>query len=95
MRELFAVGARRDGFAAEADRAFGVALDELPDLVDDGEGVHVALALRLAPGEEAMAAQHDAVAAGIFAHRLAHASGPVQSRAAAREARPASDRTRD
>ena len=52
--------------------ALGVARDELSDLVDDGEGVDVALALRLAPGEEAVAAEHDAVAAGIVADRLAH-----------------------
>ena len=69
-QELCAIGARRNGFAAEADCAlcFAVARDELADLVDDGEGVQVALALRLAPGEEAVAAQHDAVAAGIVAH---------------------------
>ncbi len=40
-------------------------LDELADLVDDGEGVHVARPLRIAPGEESVAAEHDAVAAGV------------------------------
>ena len=58
------------GFAAEARVALGdsVAMNELADLVDDGEGVQIALALRLAPGEEAVAAEHDAVAAGILAY---------------------------
>ena len=42
----------------------GVAGDELAELVDDGDGVEVALALGVAPGEEAVAAEHDAVAAG-------------------------------
>ena len=49
-----------------------VALDELANLVDDGEGVEVALALGVAPGEEAVAAQDDAVAAGVFLDGLAH-----------------------
>ena len=67
-------GAGGDDFAAEADGSFfrGVALDELADLVDDGEGVQVALALGLAPGEKAVAAQDDAVAAGVFADCEAH-----------------------
>ena len=47
------------------------AFDELADLVDDGDGVEVALALRVAPGEEAVAAEDDAVAAGCFRDSLA------------------------
>ena len=51
-------------------------LDELADLIDDGEGVQVALALRLAPGEQAVAAEHDAVAAGILADGAGASSWP-------------------
>ena len=46
---------------------FGVDGDELAELIDDGDGVEIALALGFAPGEEAVAAEHDAVAAGGFA----------------------------
>ena len=45
-----------------------VALDELADLVDEGDGVPVALWLRVTPGEEAVAAQDDAVASGSVLH---------------------------
>src|SRR5215469_13502381 len=48
-----------------------MALEELAELVDDGDGVQVALALRVTPCEEAMAAKHDAVAAGRLGDDLA------------------------
>ncbi len=61
-----------DAAAAEVLVAggFGVAGDELAELVDDGDGGKVALTLRLAPGEEAVAAEDDAVAAGGFCNDL-------------------------
>ncbi len=46
--------------------------NELADLVDDGDGVEVALALGLAPGEEAVAAENNAIAAGVGAEGIAH-----------------------
>jgi len=49
-----------------------VALNKLADLVDDSEGVQVALALGLAPRKQAVAAKDDAVAAGIVADCAAH-----------------------
>ena len=65
--QLATFGAGGKEFAAEAGGAFGpgVDLDELADVVDDGEGVCIALALGLAPGEEAVAAENDAVAGGV------------------------------
>src|SRR6185437_7199311 len=54
--------------AAECGLALGfiVLLDELTDLVNDGDGVEIAFALRVAPGEETVAAEDNAVAAGIL-----------------------------
>ncbi len=46
-------------------------LDELAHLVDGLDAADVALALRVAPGEQAVAAEDDAVAAGIVLDRLA------------------------
>ena len=56
-----------------------MALNELADLVDDGERVQVALALRLAPGKQAVAAQHDAVAAGILLDGALHHHGQLKA----------------
>ena len=72
--KLLAIAAGWHNFPAEPGRAFlnSVAMNELPDLVDDGKRVQVALALRLAPGEQSVAAQHDAVATGIRFDSLAH-----------------------
>src|ERR1700744_899310 len=64
--DLLAVVAYGGLCAAEAlvVRACRMALDELTDLVDDGDRVQVAVALRVAPGEEAMAAEDHTVAVG-------------------------------
>ena len=43
-------------------RCRAVPLDELAKLVDDRDGVQVALALRLSPRKQAMPAEHDAIA---------------------------------
>ena len=47
------------------------------------DAAQVALALRVAPGEQAVAAEHDAVAAGRVRRRRAEASAPARSRDAA------------
>ena len=49
-----------------------MAVNELTDLVDEGDGVEVALALGIAPGEETVAAENDAVAAGVVLDRFTH-----------------------
>src|ERR1700688_2181731 len=46
-----------------------IALDELANLVDDGDGIQIRFALRAAPGEQAMAAKHDAIASGNLLYR--------------------------
>src|SRR5471030_2872486 len=40
---------------------FDVVYDKLPELVDDGNGVLIALSLRISPGEEAVTAEDDTV----------------------------------
>src|SRR6516165_2642785 len=52
--EMLALRARGDGFTSKANGAFRFAVtgDKLADLIDDGERVDVALALRIAPGEK-------------------------------------------
>ena len=59
---------------------FAVSRDELADLVDDGEGVQVALALCLAPRKESVTAENDAVAPRIVAYRFAHHQAKFKSR---------------
>jgi len=44
---------------------FDVIQYELPQLVDDGDGVLVAFTLSIAPGEETVAAQNDPIAVGL------------------------------
>ena len=51
----------------------------MADAVDDAEGVEVALALGLAPGEEAVAAEDDAVAAGVFTDNAAHHQAQLEA----------------
>ena len=40
--------------------------DELPELIDDSQRVEIAIALGVAPGEQAMPAENDAVTTGDF-----------------------------
>src|SRR5579863_9714532 len=58
-----------------------MARNKLADLVNDGDGVQIALALGLSPGEEAVAAQHDAVTSRVFAYGVAHHQPKFKSRA--------------
>ena len=46
--------------------------DELADLIDEGDGVEIAFALRLSPGEQAMPAEHDAIASGVLLDGAPH-----------------------
>src|SRR5215472_16893343 len=84
---LLAILAGRGLRAAEAliVVARAMALDELADLIDDRDGVEVALALRIAPGEETVAAEDDAVAAGCFADDLAEHHAELKARALPRQ----------
>src|SRR5665213_3188080 len=43
--------------------------NELPQVIDCRNGVQIALALRVPPGEQAVSAQHDPVAGWILLHR--------------------------
>src|SRR5206468_9733850 len=71
---------RRRGVAIDSRRCRGpseahefaprVIFDELAHLVDRLDAVPVAILLRVAPGEEPMAAEHDAVASRLFRHRV-------------------------
>src|SRR5215469_13799219 len=80
---LLAILAGRGLRAAEAlvVAARAMALDELADLIDDRDGVEVALALRVAPGKETMAAEDDAIAAGRLADDLAEHHAELKARA--------------
>ncbi len=80
--ERFAVGRGGGGGAAELRLAgaLGMLLDELAHLVDGLDAADVALALRVAPGEQAVAAEDDAVAAGIVLDRLAQHQRQLEPR---------------
>ena len=62
-------------------RPVRVLLDELPHLIDGRDAADVALPLGLAPGEQAVAAEDDAVAAGVVLDRLAQHQRQLESRA--------------
>src|SRR5215831_4218255 len=81
--EILAVSSSRERFATKAARALrrAVARDELADLVNEGDGVQVTLALRLAPGEQTVATEHDSVAAGICCDRTLHHHAKLKARA--------------
>jgi hypothetical protein len=65
-----------------------VPLDELPQLIDDRDGIQVAFTLRLAPGKQPVSAQHHAIAA----RRLGN---DALEHHAQLKAMPGSDRTPD
>ena len=79
--ERCAIGAGWDGFSSKASGAFGeaVVVDELADLIDEGDGVQIAFALSLAPGEKAMSAEDDAVAVRIVGDGLAHDEAELEA----------------
>ena len=59
---------------------FDVIQYELPQLVDDGDGVLVAFTLGIAPGKQTVAAQNDPIAVGILAHRAPQHHAQFKSR---------------
>ena len=54
--------------------------NKLSQLIDDRDRIFVALLLRISPGKEAVAAQHDAVAVRTLLHRAAQHHGQFESR---------------
>ena len=44
--------------------------DELPKFIDGSDAVQIALALRVSPREQAVAAKYDAIAVRVIRHRL-------------------------
>jgi hypothetical protein len=62
-----------------------MALDELADLVDDGDGIQIRFALRAAPGKEAMAAEYDTVAARHLLDRALEHHGQFKARTLPRD----------
>ena len=58
-----------------------MAVHELAELIDDGDGVQVGFALRVAPGKEAMSAEYDAVAARVFLNGVLEHHGEFEARA--------------
>ena len=53
--------------------------DKLPELVDDGNGVFIALSLRISPGEEAVTAEDDTVTIRTCLHRAAQHHGQFEA----------------
>src|SRR5690349_7303886 len=54
--------------------------DELPKLIDGSNAVQIALALRVAPREQAMSAKYDPIAVRVFGHRLLQHQAQFKSR---------------
>jgi len=81
-REIGTIVAGLMQCAAERFHSFSgrMPLDELSNLVDDGDGIEVALALRIAPREQTMTAEDDAVAAGILLDRPLQHHGQLKTR---------------
>ena len=77
------VAALGDSAAEEgASLPLEMGVNELAQVVDHGDGVHVRLALGFAPGKESVSAEDDAVAAGVFAgsgaeHQAEFKAGPL------------------
>src|SRR5271169_3294865 len=72
---LFAICTRRETLATEnrSDLTLAsMAKHELSDLIDDRNRVEIAFALGVAPGEESVSSQHDAIATGMSVHRILH-----------------------
>src|SRR5277367_695943 len=59
--------------------------NKLPQLVDDRDGVDIALALRLAPSEEPMSAEDNPVAVGRLFYGFAQHHGQLKARALPRQ----------
>src|SRR6185369_4443554 len=53
---------------------------KLSELIDDGDRIFVALLLRVSPGEQAVATQHNAVAVRTLLHRAPQHHGQLEAR---------------
>ena len=62
-----------------------MALDELADLIDDGDGIEIRLALGVSPGKKAVAAEHNSIAAGHSFHCALHHHGKLKARTLPRD----------
>src|SRR5450631_4152488 len=58
---------------------FDVLYDKLPELVDDGNGVFIALSLSISPGEEAVTAEDDTVTIRTCLHCAAQHHGQFEA----------------
>src|SRR5665213_4403868 len=57
-----------------------MALDKLSDLIGDSNGIEIALALRFAPGKQAVRSQHNAIATGVLLQSAPHHQAKLKSR---------------
>ena len=57
-----------------------MALDELSDLIDDGDGIEIRFALGVSPGKKAVAAQHHSIAARHCLYRALEHHGKFKAR---------------
>ena len=62
-----------------------MALDELADLVDDGDGVEIRCTLGVSPGEKAVAAEYDSIATWHCLHRALQHHGEFEARTLPRD----------
>jgi len=72
--ELAPSGAGLHDLSAKPQISFASAVvgNELPQLIDDGERVEIAFALRIAPREQSVAAEYDAIAIRILFQGALH-----------------------
>ena len=73
-RNFFAIATRLQHGSAKDRRALAlnVLLHKLPQVIDHRHRVQIAFALRFAPREQPVATEHDAVAARVVLHGVAH-----------------------
>ena len=57
------------------------ALDKLPNLIDDGDGVEIAVPLRITPGKQAVATENYSIATGIVSLHVAQHHAKFKTRA--------------
>src|SRR5579859_2699106 len=58
---------------------------ELPELVDYGDGIHIAFPLRATPREKAMTTKNDSITLRIVPHRFAQHHAELEARTLPRE----------
>src|SRR5271167_758889 len=80
--KFFAIGTRRITLAPKNGTGFALDLTkhELADLIDDPNCIEIACALCVAPGEESVSTQYDAIATGMRLHGILHHEAQLKSR---------------